>query len=175
MHGTSTSPAGVANQTTKDMVIKDPQGNTVLKETDVYTGSGYQQMGWTIQQFDVMGNLTAKVFSNGTQIQAQWSGSLKVSEVNTRGIETDFAYDALGREVQRTKKGVSGYGDYAMQGDMATAVAWDAADNKLSEITQALDLSQGVSRAIRRRQPPDCGNRYRGADDVPHLCQWRTD
>jgi RHS repeat-associated protein len=146
VHGTAGSPQGVANLTTKDVVVKDPQGNVVLKETYVCTGGGYARIGWTMQTFDEIGNLTTKSFSNGTQASSQWCGRTKLSDVDTRGIEIDYGYDALGRVVARTKKGVPAYGGYAMQDDVTTALALDVMGQTLAETYTAAGLTQATSR-----------------------------
>ncbi len=148
IHGTVASPQGIANLTTKDAVIKDSQGNTVLKETSVCTGGGYTRVGWTMQTFDEIGNLTAKLFSNGTQASSQWSGRTKLNDVDGRGIETVYGYDALGRVVTRTKKGAPAYGGHGMQDDLTTTLTLDAVDQSLAETVTAGGLTQATSREL---------------------------
>ena len=51
-HGTTNSPDGIANKTTREVKVLDEYSQNVLSETYVYTGSGYERISWVVKEFN---------------------------------------------------------------------------------------------------------------------------
>ena len=141
VHGTVSSPAGVAFKSTQDVLVRDQFGHTVLQETYVYTGSGYARTTWSVMDYDNRGHLTQKRNSNGTVTSAVWNGDLKLSEIDENGIETTYTYDALNHVATRTKKGVAATASFPAQADIVTTYITDTEGRTTQETIAAGGLS----------------------------------
>ena len=145
VHGSVTSPDGVAFKTTKGTTIRDQFGNAGLEEVHAYTGSGYSRVSWSVMDYDERGHLTQTRRSNGTVVTVTWTGDLKTANVDENGIETTYTYDALNRLATSTRKGVAAAGGFPAQADIVTTLGYDAEGQVTSETTSAaaLTLTQG--------------------------------
>jgi hypothetical protein len=83
--GTAARPDGIANRTTREILVQDEVGNAVRRETRVYTGSGYETLSWTLSTFDHQGHLTGTSSSDGTTTTSAWSCCGKESETGHPG------------------------------------------------------------------------------------------
>ncbi len=134
VHGTVNNPEGIAYKTTKETSIQDEFGNTVLQETHVYTGEGYQRIQWTEQTYDDDGHVTKVSRSDGTQTDSTWGCCSKESDTDARGIERNYSYDELNRLEISTKQGTNA--------DITTSYTYDAIGRRLTETVSAGELSQ---------------------------------
>jgi len=144
VHGTTTSPAGVAFKTMEETSIRDQNGRMVLQESYVYNGATYERVGWAAMDYDSQGQLTQTRRNNGTVTTAVWNGDRTVSQTDANGIQTDYTYDALVRMRTRTKKGVAASGSFPAQADIVTTYDYNAAGMQINETTVGggLSLSQ---------------------------------
>ncbi len=106
IHGTTNSPNGIANKTLKEVTIKDARSNVALRETYVYTGSGYERIKWTVKQFDVYGHALETWHSDGTQESGYWGTGCcgKDNGTDRQGIETAYTYDLNKRMISASKQ-----------------------------------------------------------------------
>ena len=141
VHGTVSSPDGVAFKTTKEVTVRDQFGHTSLNETHVYTGSGYTRTTWAVIDYDSRGHLTQTRRSNGSRATAVWNGDLKLSETDENGIETTYTYDSLNRILTQTKKGVAASGSFPAQPDIVTTYTTDTEGRTTQETVAASGLS----------------------------------
>ncbi|MEN3327398.1 MAG: hypothetical protein V7638_2205 [Acidobacteriota bacterium] len=147
IHGSVSSPDGVAYKTTKGTTIRDQFGNTGLVEVYAYTGSGYSRVSWSVMDYDERGHPTQTRRSNGTVVTAAWTGDLKTADVDENGIETTYTYDALNRVETKTRKGVAAAFGFLAQPDIVTTYGYDAEGHVKSESTTAggLTLTRSMS------------------------------
>lgn len=129
--GTVDSPKGIANQSTRIVIVKDARSNVALEETYVYTGAGYERIHSSVSQFDVHGHTLETWTSDGTQESGYWGSSCcgmdndtavdgtqtvytydlnkqlisssRVTHDGAPGLTTDFTYDAAGRKTSTSK------------------------------------------------------------------------
>jgi RHS repeat-associated protein len=126
VHGTSTSPDGIAFKTTRETSVRDQFGNIVLEETYVYNGAGYERIAWTVNDFDTRGHILTTRNSRGEVSTTVWVGDHKSSEINTAGVETTYEYDSLDRLKKQTKKGIAAGGGFPLQPDIISSFEYDA-------------------------------------------------
>ena len=137
-HGIPGSTAGVANKTTRETTIEDTWGRTLLQETYVYTGSGYERIAWTENLLDADGHAVETHRSDGTYTESAWGCCNKDWEKDAHGTETTFSYDELDRLLTLTKLADT---------DIMTSYTYDAAGRRLRETRSAGGLSQVSSNA----------------------------
>lgn len=140
-HGTVSSPDGVGYKTTKETTIRDQFGNSVLQETYVYSGSGYERIAWTAPTYNTRSQLTQTVNHIGQISSTTWNGAYKISEIDQQGIETVYSYDPLGQINTSTKKGIAAGGGFAAQPDIITTFTYDAAGSRTAETISGGSLS----------------------------------
>lgn len=150
VHGTTAAPDGVAFKTTKETSVRDQFGNVVLKETFVYTGAGYERVGWRVSVYDDRGNLTQTTRHDGRVSTATWDGDRKTSESDESGVETVYTHDPLGRVKTQTKKGVAAGGGFAAQPDITTTFTYDAEGRAVRELVEGGTLSLSRAREYDR-------------------------
>ena len=132
VHGTTGDPAGIANKTTKDIVINNPLGRQLLTETHVYTGSGYERISWSVQGYDDDGHVIEVNNSNGTRTESTWNCCGKDSDTDAQGIVRSYSYDDLNRVEFETR--------YADSGDITTGYTYDAAGRILTQSVSSSGL-----------------------------------
>jgi RHS repeat-associated protein len=131
--GTVSSPAGIANRTTRSTAVEDEYGNKVLEETYVYDGTGYERIDWTVRTFDERWRVTGEYFANGTSTASQWGCCQRSALTGVDGTEWSYAYDELARLVSTTKEcGTT---------DIETQYTYDGANRRLSRSLEAGALS----------------------------------
>ncbi|MBN1907301.1 MAG: RHS repeat-associated core domain-containing protein [Deltaproteobacteria bacterium] len=136
-HGTTGNPAGVANKTTRDIIITNPVGLELLKETYVYTGTGYERINWSVQTYDEDRHVTELNMSNGTKSSSIWNCCGKESDTDIQGIVKTYTYDDLNRVETETKE--------AGNDDIYTDYTYDAAGRVLTQIISSGSLELGTT------------------------------
>ena len=126
-----------SGKTTREVSLFDERGFQVFSATEVYTGSGYERVRWTIQEFNRFGQVVQTYHSDGTVTNAQWGCCGKTYAQDGSGIEQYFAYNALNWLETTTKVGVP---------NIITTFGYDAIGRRLSETTTAGAL-QSASRS----------------------------
>lgn len=106
-HGLVGSPAGVANKTTQERSIADDRGLTLLSEQYVYTGTGYERIGWTAYSLDAQGRVVKTWRSNGALSESFWTCCNKWKDVDEVGNETLYYYDEIKRLTASVRNGIS--------------------------------------------------------------------
>jgi RHS repeat-associated protein len=147
VHGTTSSPNGVAFKTTKEVIVRDQQSNDVLQETYVYDGTGYERIAWTVNDYDGRGHRLMSRDHRGQVTTATWSGEQKTSEIDATGVETTYSYDSLNRLKTQTRKGIAAGGGFPAQNDVVTTFSYDAEDQQIGEVVTGGSLSLSSSRA----------------------------
>ena len=126
VHGTTTSPDGVAFKTTRETFVTDQFANEVLKEIYVYNGSTYERVEWVVNTYDDRGHLTTTRDNKGQLVTAVWTGDKNTSHTDVSGIETVNEYDELGRLKKQTKKGITAGSGFPSQAEIVTTFTYDA-------------------------------------------------
>ena len=120
--GTEKFPDGIAFESMKETIISDSFGNEVMQETYIKTDSGFERLNWRYNSYNDQGRLIETLYSNNTRTEAEWSccgkqSSTDIYGITTRyrydelkrlsatvneatGVETQFSYDAAGRQLQ---------------------------------------------------------------------------
>ncbi len=127
-HGTTNSPSGIAQKTTREVSVWDEYGRAVMTEAYVYNGSGYDRVGWTVNTVDNLNHLTKTEKSDGTIFSQSWGSNCcgVESKKDASGIEQVFAYDLLNQRISETKKGTNSPND-----DITQSYVLDALGRKL--------------------------------------------
>lgn len=108
VHGTRTSPTGVAGKTTREISLTDERGQAIRDERFVFTGSGYALLDWTQRSYDGRGRLLQTLRSNGALETATWGCCSEESTTDSRGITTTVvARDGLERPLVTQRAGVT--------------------------------------------------------------------
>ena len=124
--GTQNFPGGIPFQSIKETTITDSFGNEVMQETYVKTGPGFERLNWSYKSYNDQGRLIETLYSNNTRTESQWSccgkqsstdiygittsyrydelKRLTLSTNEATGLETEFSYDAAGRQVQSVER-----------------------------------------------------------------------
>ncbi len=147
IHGTTNSPDGVINKTTKDVSVTDQYGRSVYQESYVYTGSSYDRVSWSAMTYNDRGQLTQTKRSNGTTSTTVWTGDQKTSETDEAGVQTDYTYDVYNRVKTVTKKGVAANGSFPAQADIVTTNNYDTAGRIKSQVVTGGALSLTTSKS----------------------------
>ena len=141
VHGTVDHPEGIAYQSTGEITITSRLGRTLLQTGQVYTGSDYQTLTWTMMSYDDNGRLSDTYTSANTHTHSDWSCCGRTAATDAAGKVTTYSYDDLNRVAATTVEGVPA-GAYAAQAAINTAFSYDA----LGRVTQTRvwtpDLSQ---------------------------------
>jgi RHS repeat-associated protein len=146
VHGTTSSPAGVAFKTTKETSVRDQSGHSALQESYVYDGTGYERVGWMAMDYDNRGYQIQMRDHKGQRTTATWVGDFKMSETDATGLQTDYTYDALNRVKTQIKKGIAAGGGFPAQSDITTTFSYDAASRPSGQIVTSGGLSISSSR-----------------------------
>lgn len=147
VHGTTAAPDGVANKTTRDVSITDERGRGVYQESYVYTGSGFERIGWAAMTYNDRGQLTQMKRHNGTVSTAVYTGDQKTSETDESGVEIVYTYDVYNRLKTRTKKGIAAAGGFPAQVDLVTTYNYDTMGRIKSEVVTGGGLTLTTSKA----------------------------
>lgn len=140
VHGTVSSPEGIADKTLREISIQNHVGEQLLREIQVFNGSSYERIQYTTQVYDQDGHVTDIYNSNGTHREVSWGCCNKESETDEQGITTLYSdYDNLGRLLTSTKEGVTPYPD------IFTSYTYDAAGRILTKNITAGGLSLSTS------------------------------
>ena len=127
VHGITNSPAGIANQTTQEIIIEDGLGKTVMRESYIYTGgTSYERIAWTVNEINGLGETSIQYNSNGTKTETVMAscGCGKESETDAQGLTTEHQYNALHQLVFTSRElGTS---------TVITTNSFDAAGHRLS-------------------------------------------
>ena len=138
VHGTESSPAGIALKTTKEESITDSLGNALFQQTLIYDGSAYHGISWTAREYDDFGRMTRQTASDGTFTESDWSCCVKKIEIDAAGVRTDFIdYDGLHRLMNSSRE--------SEQGPILTVNSYDASGRRLTETVSSSGLSLGSS------------------------------
>ncbi|HVU17217.1 MAG TPA: RHS repeat-associated core domain-containing protein [Candidatus Didemnitutus sp.] len=97
----------IANKSTKDVVIRDPVGNVIRKETWVYVGSGnFSSVPVSSEDltYDFAGRMTDDLASNGAETSCAYTNGMLTQTVDPMGVEIDYSnFDGLGRALTVAK------------------------------------------------------------------------
>ena len=130
-----TSPL-IACKSTRLVMVVGMGGRTIHEETQVLaTPDNWERIAWTGYQFNLRGQVTRTVSSDGSHSEATWGCCNKESEVLDDGTEMFYDYDALKRLTQTIKKGT------ADKPDLAVINEYDAAGN----VTKTIISGGGIS------------------------------
>jgi len=147
IHGTTSSPNGVAFKTTKETAVRDYSGHSLLGETYVYNGTDYERISWLVMDYDNRGHVLQTRDSKGQITTAVWNGDFKTSETDALGAQTDYTYDALNRIKTQTKKGIAAGGGFPAQPDITITFTYDAESRRTVENVSGGGLTLTMSRA----------------------------
>jgi len=149
--GTATSPAGIANKTTRSVLIRDEFHRPQLTETHIYDGSSYILVDWTLYRYnpDRPDQLASVTYANGltrTNTYDQLT-ELPVLTVDTAGMISSNTYDAGLRPLASTLLGNPASPFGPAQADLTSSVILDAAGNSL-QTTTAGQSASGANLAL---------------------------
>ena len=139
-HFTVDAPSGISGKTTREISVEDAFGRTVLSETYVYTGNGFERLTWSANYLDDNGRVIRVKQSDGTYTESEWDCCGKTLDVDARGVETRYAYDDLHRVQSQEREGLSG--------EVITTFQYDAAGRVERTTVQAGGLILSTSSAF---------------------------
>lgn len=120
-HGTVQGPAGVAGKSLREISVRRPTGAEVVREIQVYTGSGYERIDWTIHEHDHYGRITKSYFPNSTFEESFYSNCCgKEWQEDRTGILTIYSYDELKRVISEERTGIDLAYTYDAEGRVLT-------------------------------------------------------
>jgi YD repeat-containing protein len=149
------SPSGLAYKTTRDIRITDGSGRPLMEASEVYTGSDYARLQWTVHTLDDKGRVIHTQRSDGTETRNTWGCCNRTSAVDPRGMTTGFTHDALNRLTSTTRPVPSGM--------ITTSYTYDAGGRRLSETVAAGGLTLTSSNVF------DSAGRLTGSTDPSGL------
>ena len=100
----------IANKSTATEKIYN-KGRLVCERVLLYTGSGFEEIGWKKYTYATGGNLTKKESSNGTTWEGTYTNGLLTRSKDEKGIVTDYTYDGLNRVIQTYQHSVTYNGE----------------------------------------------------------------
>lgn len=122
-------------------LVRDAAGNPNFEMTEVFTGSGFQLIGWKETDYSVDGLLLTSKDSHAST----WSGSYIAGQLNyetdAAGTQTQYFFDDAMRVAQAERKGVGASGSYQAQTAIETYYTYDAANH----VIQAQSTSGGLT------------------------------
>ncbi len=157
----SLTSEGVPFKTIMRRTVTNADEREVLKETFVYSGTGFERLDWTVWYYDVNGHLTDTYASDGTHESTQWDCCHPIYSVDSQGVRTDYDHDILGNLRWSLKTGVEAYGDYPAQMGLETVYAESYQQDRLCRTTtiQDDDGQGGTTLALETQQYYDTANR----------------
>lgn len=160
VHGTATSPEGIANKTTSDVTMTDTAGATVMTEQSVWNGTTYERIRWSVTENDALGHPLTTWNSDGTEASQTWGSCCgKLSETLADGTEYSYGYDDLKHMTERVKEGVG------TQVDITTSYTYDAEGRRLSETVS----DPNVTVSLATSTAYDVAGRVVGTTDAAQL------
>ena len=133
--GTTASPQGVANKTTRTVTLYD-DGQQLSSTTRVYTGgTGYETISETLYQYDVFNNPVRTLNNGRITSEAIYNFERLKSSIDTYGAETIYLYDNNSRTIGTSRTGTNG------QPDIVTSSTLDGLGRTVSTTTSAGTLS----------------------------------
>lgn len=106
-HATVASSNGIPGKSLREITVQSPTGVELVRETQIYTGSGHARVDWHISEVDHYGHVTKRYFPNGTHEESSWSICCgKEWEEDRVGLLTSYTYDDLKRVMLDSRGGV---------------------------------------------------------------------
>jgi RHS repeat-associated protein len=119
---------GIATgQSTREVVITDARGLPVYKETWAYMPGGQQRIAWTNRTYDAQFRLTGVYRHDGTFEETDYSSCCTRTVRDSRGVETTYTNDVLGRVHTVTRSGLTQHtvGDVTYPAQAALTTTYD--------------------------------------------------
>ncbi len=92
-----TSGSRVSGKSTQSVWVTDAVGRPWFNQTSVWTGSGFQPIGWTARTYDAIGRVDEMWQSNGAHVETSYPDCCARVVVGADGVSTTTWRDALGR------------------------------------------------------------------------------
>ncbi len=110
----------VANRSTMEVLLRDPAGNIMKRDTYVFVGSGWSSVTSEWITFDAKGRLWQHADYNGSiNTTNTWVDGRLQSTTDASGVRLDFVYDGLGRVTRSAKTGTTAALSSAIGGSSA--------------------------------------------------------
>ena len=104
VHGTTASPNGIANQSTRDTTVYDIHGNIVQNEQYVCVGgANYERIAWEVMNYNASNQKTAQYYSDGASENWTWNCCNIASYTDRTGVTHSYTYDAVQRMIADTR------------------------------------------------------------------------
>ncbi|MEI6656385.1 MAG: hypothetical protein WCP45_16605, partial [Verrucomicrobiota bacterium] len=136
----------VTGKSTRDVTVTDENGNQVLSQLWVHTGTQFDLATSTSTVSDTSGN-TLSITQNGRQTySAIWQNNLITSETDQTGTQTGYTYYSGSALVHTaTRIGIAAGNGHDAQPDVVTTYAYDGLGRILSKADTACGLSRTTS------------------------------
>jgi RHS repeat-associated protein len=127
-------------------VIRNQQGFEFFELNQVFTGSGFQLVGWEYRGYSPEGILTTRHGHDASKWQISLIAGQTSYETNPDGTQTQHHFDELRRVVRTEVKGVDASGSYAAQPTVDIYYTYDVA----SRVIQVQATAGGISQTRTR-------------------------
>ena len=140
------SGSPVTGKSTREVTVTDENGNQVLSQLWVHTGTQFDLATSTSTVSDTSGN-TLSITQNGRQTySAIWQNNLITSETDQTGTQTGYTYYSGSALVHTaTRIGIAAGNGHDAQPDVVTTYAYDGLGRILSKTDTAGGLSRTTS------------------------------
>ena len=137
--GTAEAPDGIAYKTTRETTIQNSRCLTLMRETSVYTGGGYEPIAWTVETHDDFDRVASVIRSDGTRPESEWGCCGKTRETDAAGRERRFEYDDLKR-VEAEIRPAAASETWPDQAEIRIRRSYDAAGRTTGQVAAGGDL-----------------------------------
>lgn len=142
----------VDGKSTREVTVQTAAGRMLYRQSLAYVSSAWSEVGWEVNVLDSRGRITDVYRNNGTHVENGWTDCCGLAySVNETGIRTEYTYDATGRVLTKTKKGIAASGSYPVQSDIIIGYTYGVTSTGRTVQETTYDAGQTLSLTTTRQ------------------------